>query len=313
MGAHRYWLLNVTANGSDANVTNIAELVGAASAGGPNLLGGATITTSGQQAGWEATRIIDGSGSSMWASNSTAAFPKWVKFDFGATSANWPDIRELRMFCDLSWTAEAPKDFTWNYSDDNVTFTTVITVAGELSWIYGHTSYNGVIPHVFRTADCADTLPGFLYWRLLLPDYNNAGGIAIGEIEFRDTLGGVDRSLAYGAFGSPNDANGGNPFWHAFDNSSAGGWFSPGNPVPLPEFVGNLLDQRRTIREVAVTTYSGFNAYAPKSGTLQGSNDLATWTDAVAFTNQTAWANPETRIFNTPVPGTGRRRRLVNC
>jgi hypothetical protein len=287
--AHRYWKLSVTAAQSDATgVIALTEIIYAESAGGPQVAGAATIT--GPTAGSGSVGLlIDGSRGSQYSTVS-GAFPRDILIDFGATSANWKAIHEIRLVAHVSWLPQAPKDFTLSYSDDNASFTSRISVTGAAAFNADKLS------SAFRSGTCPDTISGYLYYRLNCTAGNQTSQFAVGEVEFRGSIGGADLSGASGGVLYSTQSSG-NEASKAFDNSNSTGYFSLSGSA-YPQYLGVELEQRQTVVEASVIPYSGFPTYAPKDFTIQGSNDRSSWTTVITATNQTGWAaNPTARTF----------------
>jgi hypothetical protein len=286
---HRYWKLSVTAAQSDATgVIALTEIIYAESAGGPQVAGAATIT--GPTAGSGSVGLlIDGSRASQYSTVS-GSFPREILIDFGATSSNWKAIHEIRLVGHVSWLPQAPKDFTLSYSDNNSTFTTRIAVTGAAAFS------SDKLSSVFRSTTCPDTLSGFLYFRLNCSAGNQAAQFAVGEVEFRASVGGADLSgAAGGVFYSTQSS--GNEASKAFDNNNSTGYFSLSGAA-YPQNLGVELEQRQTVVEASIIPYSGFPTYAPKDFTIEGSNDRSSWSTIITASSQTGWAaNPTARTF----------------
>lgn len=290
---HRYWRITITdTNVASTGVTAIHELWIAESRGAGDATSTATVTTNSEQSGFEIAKAFDRNFSTLWAS-AAGSFPRTITIDYGATAANWKSLNEIRMVVDAAWDDYAPEDFTFAWSDDNSSYTTVITVTNENSW---PTSFTSGAYHSknWRTAGCPDTESGYLFGRLLISAGVDATQCAIGELEFRDTVSGTDRSVATMAMWSHQA--GGNPAINAFDNNaSSGGWFGTNG---FPYYIGCQFYQRYAIAEVSIVPYPAFQAYAPKDFKVQGSNDGSTWVDLMTVTNQTGWsAAPTARLF----------------
>lgn len=286
---HRYWKLAVTAAQSDATgVVAATEIIYAESAGGPQVAAAATITGPTAGAG-SVGLLIDGGRSSVYATVS-GAFPRNILIDFGATSGNWKAIHEIRIAADASWLPQAFKDFELFYSDDNASFTSRIAVTGASAFSADKMSKSA------RSATCPDTISDYLYYRLNCSAGNQASQFAVGEVEFRGSVGGADLSgSAGGVFYSTQSS--GNEARKAFDNSNATGYFSNSGSA-YPQWLGVELEQRQAVVEASIIPYASFPTYAPKDFTIQGSNDLSSWTTIITATNQTGWAaNPTARTF----------------
>lgn len=286
---HRYWLLSITAANSDATgVVSIHNMILAESAGGPDVSTSATVTANSSQGGLGPARLNDGDFTTNWVS-AAGAFPRTIQVDFGATASNWKGIGEVRLSCNSAWAPQAPKDYTLAWSDDASTWTTVMTVTGETSWGSGSGEY---CSRTHRASNCPDTLPGYLFYRINISAGNDASQVALGEIEFRDTVSGNDRSQAYPSVYSAQ--SGGNTAFKAFNDNLTDGWFAT---TGFPYQIGCELPKRYTVAEISLLPYAGFQAYAPKDFILQRSNDASTWVDVRSYTGQTGWASGTARLF----------------
>lgn len=118
---HRYWRLAIIGNSS--NVSAIATLEMRQTAGGADVAPGNTTISSGS---WtDIANLFDGSTATFGFTNSGAARGSGysVGKDFGATSSNWPVIREIMLRNRASGGAGAesqgPTVMGVQYSDDN--------------------------------------------------------------------------------------------------------------------------------------------------------------------------------------------------
>lgn len=285
----RYWRLNITAANSDATgVVSIHNMIMADTAGGPDLSTGATVTANSSQGGLGPARLNDGDFTTNWVS-AAGAFPRTIQLDFGATAGAWKALAEVRLSCNSTWAPQAPKNYTLDWSDDASTWTTVMTVTGETSWGAGSGEYAS---RIHRSGSCPTNLGGYLFYRLNISAGNDVTQVALGEIEFRDTVSGTDRSQAYPSIYSTQA--GSNTAFNAFDNNLTNGWFGT---TGFPYQIGCELPRRYAIAEMSLLPFTSFEAYAPKDFKLQGSNDNSTWVDLKTYTAQTGWSSGTARLF----------------
>jgi hypothetical protein len=311
MANHRYWRLSITAAKTDVSgVVSVHNMILAESQGGPDTAAAGTVTANSSQGGFGPARATDGDRTTNWVS-AGGAFPRILQIDYGASSGDWKDNAEIRLVCDAAWAPQAPKDYTLDYSDDASSWTTVITVTGETSWATVGGASGEFVSRIARTGGCPDTLPGYLFYRLYISAGNDAAQAAVGEVEFRDTIAGTDRSQVKPVIYSQQ--SGGNIAANAFDNNVATGWFGTAG---FPYWIGCELLQRYTIAEFSIVPFaSGLQGYAPKDFKLQGSHDLSTWVDIFSRTNETAWAaSPTARTFSSSTGGPSTwKPRIIIC
>jgi hypothetical protein len=129
MAAHRYWRLRIHSTHSADVWTSVATFTGwAATFDGDQLLSslGVVCTASSTFGGFPATNANDNNSGTAWITG-TFADPTDLKFDFGATAGNWRDIRQIQFTSrtDGFW-LQYPKNIEWQWSDDDITYTTTI-------------------------------------------------------------------------------------------------------------------------------------------------------------------------------------------
>lgn len=302
MAAHRYWKLTITAvNGDASGYCAIGEVLGAESKGGANVLQGITVTVSSTAFSSPGTNINDGSRSTFWHSNTTPT-PHTVTFDFGATAGNWKDVLELRITNRSGQTTTAPKDFTWAYSDDNSSYTTVITKTSQTSW-------SNPFTNVYHAAGCPEGT-GYLFHRFTCTETDNTSATAVAgrAMELRETVGGADYTSS-STIASASSTSGTNSVDKLFDDNSSTFWSSASAPT---QTVTIELPQAKPCLQMAWTGRSDFAGQEPRDFVLEGSKDRSTWTSEISVSGSSGWTLGETRTFNAAV-STGRRRQIVNC
>lgn len=141
--AHRYWRILITATDSSAVYAGFTEIELRGSVGGANLLSvqagnGAALSSrdvNGSNAAW---RAADGSNTSGWLADlPMTPFPQWWRYDFGhAWHVGSPtaDVRQVLIRGSHNVPGASPEDFQLQWSDDNTTWTTVMTVTGQTGW-----------------------------------------------------------------------------------------------------------------------------------------------------------------------------------
>lgn len=141
--SHRYWRILITATDSSAVYAGFTEIELRGSVGGANLLSvqagnGAALSSrdvNGSNAAW---RAADGSNTSGWLADlPMTPFPQWWRYDFGhALHVGSPtaDVRQVLIRGSHNVPGASPEDFQLQWSDDNTTWTTVMTVTGQTGW-----------------------------------------------------------------------------------------------------------------------------------------------------------------------------------
>lgn len=133
MAAHRYWRLRIHSTWSGDNWVSVATLTGwAAGLVDDQLLSslGVVCTASSTFAGFPATNANDNDLATAWITNTSGGVftdPTDLKVNFGAVAANWRDIRQIQFTSrtDAFW-LQFPKNIEWQWSDDDITYTTTI-------------------------------------------------------------------------------------------------------------------------------------------------------------------------------------------
>lgn len=141
--AHRYWRVNITANDGNTSFFGFTEIEMRGSLGGANLLSVQTVSGAASasreanlsNAAWRATDLSNTSG---WLGSIVGGvINDWWKYDFGHAShvgSPTADIRQILIRGSHNAPTGSPKDFTLQWSDNNSTWTTVLTVTGETGW-----------------------------------------------------------------------------------------------------------------------------------------------------------------------------------
>lgn len=140
---HRYWRIWITAVDGNTQYSGFTEIEMRGSIGGANLLtvqttGGAASSSSNinsSNAYWRATDLSNTSG---WlAADDPIPNPEWWKYDFGNaghTGSPTADVKQILIRGSYNVPTASPKDFQLQWSDDNSTWTTVLTVTGQTGW-----------------------------------------------------------------------------------------------------------------------------------------------------------------------------------
>lgn len=118
----RYWRMNMTANNGGA-YSSLAELGFRATPGGATITGGGSPI-----GGWtEPWKAFDKDGSTF---TYTQGGVRSLGYDFGSPVS----IAEAVLVSRSAFPEDHPRDFFIQYSSDNVTWTTALSVTGETNW-----------------------------------------------------------------------------------------------------------------------------------------------------------------------------------
>lgn len=134
MAAHRYWRFSILSNnGGGGNGASVAELGLRIVAGGASVATGGTASASSTWSG-SAAQAFDGNLATEW--EGVGHTTDWLKYDFGVGNAY--DIVEVALTTLLGgpW---APKEFTFDYSDDDINWTASAPVGNQSGWAASET------------------------------------------------------------------------------------------------------------------------------------------------------------------------------
>lgn len=133
MAAHTYWRINVTANNGDASFVEIAEIQMHTSIAGIDVCTGGTAAAS-TSGGGAAANAFDDNSSTKWGTTSGNIIG-WISYNFSLAV----DIVEYSIQAHTSNLTRAPKAWSFEYSDDGLTWSPVETREGQTSWTTGQT------------------------------------------------------------------------------------------------------------------------------------------------------------------------------
>lgn len=127
------------------------------------------------------------------------------------------------------------------------------------------------------------------YWRMNIAENFGAPYCSVAELEFRESLGGSD-ATGSGTASASSSGNSTTPAG-AFDNNSSVGWqwaaFAGSGWLAYDFGVGVSKD----ITQVALTMWPFIGDGAPKTWSLQYSDDGSSWTTSFTITNDPAWSH----------------------
>ena len=153
VSGYRYYRILCTANNGHPNYLAICEVEYRATHGGSDLTSPSTANTAASasddqgtgfwigsaQAAFDDNTVYGGNGATraQWLSNATpptVGAPKWLKYDFGTPTV----VTEMALIgshtTDTNPSTTAPKDFKVQGSNDNATWTDLISPASQTGW-----------------------------------------------------------------------------------------------------------------------------------------------------------------------------------
>jgi hypothetical protein len=139
-GAHRYWRLFVTQSDGSAFIgtteLQLFDSAGTNRSGGASLLSIASSTdlNSGNARDLAFDNNIVNSG---WLSDGSAA-PQWVRIDVESAAAPPPrtayEVKRFRIYGSWNVPTASPRAFQLQWSDNDSTWTTALSVTGQTGW-----------------------------------------------------------------------------------------------------------------------------------------------------------------------------------
>lgn len=177
MAVHRYWRFLVNAGGRQGDVVSLMEIGASDTIGGANGLTGSTVTASTQLGGWAATQAIDGNLATGWATTTANVFGEWIKFDLGA--GNEKDLSAELWITTRNdgFGNQIPISGSWQYSDDNINWTTALNYALRTSTGNGMTVYTPDLIGSYLDASAKGSTNVAVSGRNLIATFTGATGI----------------------------------------------------------------------------------------------------------------------------------------
>lgn len=163
MAAHRYWRLHAT-DSENSFYVSLSELQMRTTTGGADIATTGFAIDGGDATGDGAVGAFDGSTSSFWGYNlENPLVNSWVGQDFG--SGNDQDIVEIAVTSrnHVSNHRQTPSDFTFEYSDDGVTWTAILSVVDEPDWTANETRVYEIAEPAAPSNDTPPTVSGDSY------------------------------------------------------------------------------------------------------------------------------------------------------
>lgn len=135
----RYWRLYITEVQS-GTFASIQDFVVSDTAGGASIFTGGTASSSSDySATYNAAKAFDGNNANYWYSATGSSLPQWIKYDVGSSvRGRYLELRPYTVSSGSNIVADAssPKTFTLQGSDDNSTWTTLLSITGTNWSVY---------------------------------------------------------------------------------------------------------------------------------------------------------------------------------
>lgn len=221
-----------------------------------NLALGKTATASSQVQA--AANAFDGKGDTRW--ESAASDPQYLVVDLGSVQT----IDRIR----LTWENAYGKNFTLAVSNDNSTWTTVVTVTNNTTTNneYSQLKTSGRYVRMHGTARAT------------------AYSYSLYEFEVFNYSNDTSNNLALGKPGTASSTQGGFPTANAFDNDNSTRW---GSNSADGEWLYVDLRGTGTITRMYLSWETAYG----KNFRLEVSSDAVTWTTVTTFNNNTLHYN----------------------
>jgi hypothetical protein len=144
-GAHRYWRILITANNGSASFFGLTEVRMFNSAAvnriQTNTSTAPALASSQINATNRAYNAFDNSTTTSGWLSATATPPQWVRWDFQATGAAPPlaavEVKDITIFPSHNALNASPRDFELQWSDDDISWTTALSVTNQTGWVVG--------------------------------------------------------------------------------------------------------------------------------------------------------------------------------
>ncbi len=144
-GAHRYWRILITANNGNASFIGLGEIRMFNSAAVNRIQTNTAVTparaSSEVNAANRAYNAFDNNTTTSGWLSATATPPQWVRWDFQATGAAPPiaavEVKDITIFPSHNALDASPNAFQLQWSDDDSSWTTALSVTGQTGWVVG--------------------------------------------------------------------------------------------------------------------------------------------------------------------------------
>jgi hypothetical protein len=287
-GPHRYWRMFITDNNGSADWTSVNRLEMYSSAlDGPARIdrcsGGTPIYSSqGGSPGTElASCAFDDVNGLIWTTSPqiTGRLNSYIGYDFGSPIAIDRFGVQARGLNATS-VLQTPKSFRFEYSDDNVSWTTLFTPSDQTGWLANE-------QRLFTAPSYSQSYSGsphgaHRYWRIHCALSNIQNDIfSAAEVEMRATPGGADQcsggtASAHSVFSSTFNAD------KAFDNNNSTLWSANGSSDDgwLKYDFGTAV----TVAQVMIRARNDSSfTQTPRWGQIEFSDDNVKWSTAWGY------------------------------
>lgn len=256
-------------------------------------------------------KVLDGSAgtNNKWLTSGTTG---WVSVFVG--SKRILTSYEIQIPSDSAM-ARAPKNWTMEGTNDEVTWYTVDTVTNETGWGNGEK----------RAFTCDDISAAYRVFRLNVTANNGDGSyMGVGELY----LYGEDPAETLTDFAvhdmttdsshSPYVASAstvqGSSAFNAFDGgiASAQKWLGNNHGVDWLKLDVGLGNEQKLDSYIILAPDDGAMNRLPKNWTMEGSNDNSNWDTLDTVANSTSWINREPRLFDCDAKETTYRYFRLN-
>lgn len=211
--------------------------------------------------------------------------------------------------------ARAPKNWTMEGTNDEVTWYTVDTVTGETGWSNGEK----------RSFTCDDTSTAYRVFRFSVTandgdiSYTGLGEIYLyGENPTETLTDFAVHDMTTNSSHSPYVASvstvQGSSAFNGFDGNiaSAGKWLGNNHGVDWLKLDVGSGNEQKLDSYIILAPDDGVMNRLPKNWTMEGSNDNSNWDTLDTVTNSTGWINREPRLFDCDTKGTTYRYFRLN-
>jgi hypothetical protein len=261
---------------------------------------------------WKAFDGQAGPSNNYWIGTGSAV--DWLRIDIGTGRSKLCGRYDVQVN-NVPEPARAPKNWTFEGSNDASAWTVLHTVTNQTGWASNET--RSFTPTVQTTA--------YRYFRINITANNGDAtytqiqelflfqAVAPGLIEFAPHTMTASTQGGYTVSAS-SDFGGGFEAWRAFDGTVFGvlkTWYGVGSGV---DWLRIQVPSAYTLDSytIVVNAVSGELNRAPKAWTMEGSNNGTTWSTLDTVSNQTGWIVGEPRDFTCDVRTTGYTYFRVN-
>lgn len=129
----RFWRLNCTANNGSTNLA-IGDFELRSSIGGASIFTGGTPSASSTNGSYVAANAFDNNAGTLW---NAATSSGWLMYVLPANLELVNAVQFAVRTRSDGYTADAPKDFTLEYSSGGVSWTVLKTITAQTGWAAG--------------------------------------------------------------------------------------------------------------------------------------------------------------------------------